>query len=148
MCCHKISNNMRCLLLNIIIKCMVLLLLCTYYVNRLCWYEIYKVSRVYIWLGWNKLHVFMTQYNSFSEHLISLWHWLYNHIIQACIHIGIWETILIWPLITCLSIQYFNNIHLLYKLLQYSFMFIDFENEYYINGRGRRCSDCIVVDLN
>ena len=87
-------------------------------------------------------------YNSFSEHLISLWHWFYNHINQACIHIGIWETILIWPLITCLSIHYFNNIYLLYNLLQHLFMFIDFENESYINGRGRPCSDSIVVDLN
>ena len=148
MCCHKISNNMRCLLLNVITKCMVLLVPCTYYVNRLCWYEIYNVSRVNSWLGWNILHVFMTQYSSFSEHLILLWHWFYNHIIQACIHIGIWERLLIWPLITCLSIQYLNNIYLLYKLLQHLFIFIDFENESYINGRGRQCSDCIVVELN
>jgi hypothetical protein len=96
--------------------------------------------------------VFMTQinviHNSFSEHLISLWHWFHKHIIQACIRIGIWETILIWPLIACLSIQYFNNMYLLYKLLQHIFMFIDFEDESYMNGRGRLFSDCLVVELN
>ena len=77
-----------------------------------------------------------------------MWHWFNNHIIQACIRIGIWETILIWPLITCISIQYCNNIHVLYKLLQHIFMFIDIENESYINGRGHQCSDCIVVYLS
>ena len=86
-------------------------------------------------------HVSMTQikviYHSFSEHLISLWHWFNNHIIQACIRIGIWETILIWPFIPCLNIQYFN----IYSCLSTLKMNL-------INGRGRQCSECIVVDLN
>ena len=56
--------------------------------------------------------------------------------------------ILIWRLTARLRIQYCINIYLLYKLLQHVFMLIDFENESYINGRGRQCSDCIVVDLN
>jgi hypothetical protein len=55
---------------------------------------------------------------------------------------------LIWPLITCLSVQHLNNIYLLCKLLQHIFMLIDFENASDINGRGRHCSDCIVVELS
>jgi hypothetical protein len=55
---------------------------------------------------------------------------------------------LIWPLITCLSVQHLSNIYLLCKLLQHIFMLIDFENVSDINGKGRQCSDCIVVELN
>jgi hypothetical protein len=85
------------------------------------------------------------RYNSVSEHLITLCHWLYNHIIQACIRIEISEKMLTWLLITCLSVQHLNNIYLLYKVLQHLFMFIDFGIESYINRRGRRGSGCMVV---